>query len=107
MLAIYRDRLTAARIEHVVFGHIGDNHLHMNMLPRDDRQLRQAQELYVEFARAAVRLGGTIAAEHGVGRLKRHLLPLQYSPEMLASMKELKRIFDPHGILNPGVLLPD
>jgi FAD/FMN-containing dehydrogenase len=77
------------------------------MLPREPKDLAKAKILYDEFAQEAVRLGGTIAAEHGIGRLKRHLMKLQYPPEMLSSMRELKRIFDPKGILNPGVLLPD
>ena len=107
MLNIYHQKLGDTGIEHVIFGHIGDNHLHLNMLPKSEKELNQAKELYVELTKEAVRLGGTIAAEHGIGRLKRHLMPVQYPPEMLNSMHELKNIFDTKGLLNPGVMLPD
>jgi D-lactate dehydrogenase (cytochrome) len=54
-----------------------------------------------------LKLGGSISAEHGIGRLKRDLMPLIKSPIELAMMKDLKRLFDPNGILNPGKVLPD
>jgi len=107
MLAIYRRQLSAAAIEHVIFGHIGDNHLHCNMLPRDEGEMQRAKRLYDALAVEAVRLGGTIAAEHGIGRMKRHLMSLQYPAPLIAAMWRLKRLFDPDGRLNPGVLLPD
>jgi len=55
----------------VLFGHLGQYHLHLNFLPEDDAQMRLARALYRNLARAAVALGGTISAEHGVG--KKHL----------------------------------
>lgn len=106
MLNIYHQKLGNTGIEYVSCGHIGDNHLHVNMLPKSEKELLLAHELYIELAMDAVRLGGTIAAEHGIGRLKRHLMPIQYPPEMLDAMRELKNIFDPAGLLNPGVMLP-
>jgi len=107
MLETYHKKLDKSGIEYVIFGHIGDNHPHVNMLPKNEKELLLAHELYVELAKDAVRLGGTIAAEHGIGRFKRHLMPIQYPPEMLDAMLELKNIFDPAGLLNPGVMLPD
>jgi len=107
MLSIYRSMLEKTGIEHVIFGHIGDNHLHMNMLPKSEEELDMAKLLYRELAVESVRLGGTVAAEHGIGRLKRDLMRIQYPREILEKMWELKRIFDPKEIINPGVLLPD
>lgn len=107
MLDIYHKKLGDSNIEYVIFGHIGDSHLHLNMLPKNEKELNRAKELYEELAKDAVNLGGTIAAEHGIGRLKRHLMPIQYPPEMLDSMRQLKNLFDPDGLLNPGVMLPD
>jgi len=60
--------------------------------------------VYVEFARQVVRLGGSVAAEHGIGRIKKKLLPVQYSPEQLCAMRNIKQVMDPHYTFNPGVL---
>ncbi|MBU1022881.1 hypothetical protein KKB99_01235 [bacterium] len=107
MLDIYHRAMKKASLEYVIFGHIGNNHLHMNILPKNATELKLAKELYIELAFEAVRLGGTVSAEHGIGRLKRHLMPVQYPPEMINAMRTLKNIFDPKGLLNPGVLLPE
>jgi D-lactate dehydrogenase (cytochrome) len=107
MMKIYREKVGASGIEYVIFGHIGNNHLHMNMLPKTSDELAKAKILYHDLAVEAVRLGGSIAGEHGIGRLKRHLMKIQYPGEMLDAMRNLKDILDPKGILNPGVLLPD
>lgn len=107
MLETYHKKLDKSGIEYIIFGHIGDNHLHLNMLPKTEEEFNLAKYLYTELAEEAVRLGGTISAEHGIGRLKRHLMPIQYPPEMLDAMRELKNLFDPAGLLNPGVMLPD
>ncbi len=104
MLAIYREHLSAAGLQYVIFGHIGDAHLHANLLPRDAAELDRATGLYAKLARAAVDLGGSIAGEHGIGRLKRHLLPIQFSAADLAAMRAVKNLLDPTGLLNPGVL---
>jgi len=104
MLALYERRLEACGLEFVIFGHIGDGHLHVNILPRTADELARAKGLYGEFAREAVRLGGSVAAEHGIGRIKRELLPIQFAPEHLAAMHAVKRALDPAGTLNPGVL---
>jgi len=54
-----------------------------------------------------IALGGTLSGEHGVGYEKRAFVPLEIPPETLALMRELKRTFDPNGILNPGKVFPD
>jgi FAD/FMN-containing dehydrogenase len=105
MLEIYRetlDREFSGR--YVIFGHIGDAHLHVNILPANDVEWKRASELLTEFARKAVELGGTVSAEHGLGKRKRHLLEFQYSPEQIERMKEVKRQLDPNWILGRGTL---
>ena len=62
------------------------------------------KELYQVFAEKAVLLGGSVAAEHGIGRLKKNLLLLQYEPQHIAMMQSLRGFFDPHSLLNKGVL---
>jgi FAD/FMN-containing dehydrogenase len=104
MLAYYRQRLEADFPgRYVIFGHIGDAHVHVNLFS-DPADPRQATELLAEFARRAVELGGTVSAEHGVGKRKAHLLALQYAPRHLAAMRALKRRFDPAGILGRGTM---
>ncbi len=104
MLAYYRRRLEEEYPgRYVIFGHIGDAHLHVNLFssPNDPRK---ATGLILEFAGKAVELGGTVSAEHGLGRRKAHLLKLQYEPEQLEAMRAVKRRLDPRNILGRGVL---
>src|SRR5690606_28146751 len=61
----------AAPLPHVLFGHIGDNHLHLNLLPRSAAELEIARSYYAELARRAVAAGGTVSAEHGIGKIKK------------------------------------
>ena len=102
MFELYQEKLRASGLKYTIFGHIGDNHVHVNILPRDDQEGARARELYVKFLKHAASVGGTLSAEHGVGKLKRDYLRLFYSEEQLRSMAALKKSFDPHGILGRG-----
>lgn len=102
MLRFYEDALREANLGYVIFGHIGDNHVHVNIMPRDEREAGRAREIYMLFVRRAVRVGGTISAEHGIGKLKREYLRVLYSEEHLKEMAALKRAFDPACILGRG-----
>jgi len=105
MLAYYRQRLEEEFPgRYVIFGHIGDAHVHVNLFS-DPANPRHAAALLAEFARHAVKLGGTVAAEHGVGKRKAHLLALQYAPEHLEAMRAVKRRMDPAGILGRGTMV--
>jgi FAD/FMN-containing dehydrogenase len=104
MLAYYHAELMEHALEYVIFGHIGDAHVHVNILPRSPAEFETGQRLMLDFARRAVSLGGTVSAEHGLGKRKAHLLALQFSPEQIDSMKEVKRRLDPHWLLNRGNL---
>ncbi len=102
MLNYYQESLRASGLQSVIFGHIGDNHVHVNILPRDDAEAAQARTLYGQFIARAVAHGGTISAEHGVGKLKRDYLRALYGDAHLREMAALKRAFDPAGILGRG-----
>ncbi len=107
MLCYYRDRLEAVLPGHyVIYGHIGDAHVHVNMLPASAAELREAENFMTEFASQAVKFGGTVSAEHGLGKRKAYFLQLQYGPEAIAAMAAVKRKLDPHWILGRGTLLP-
>jgi D-lactate dehydrogenase (cytochrome) len=101
-LRFYKSKLNASNLEYVIFGHIGDNHLHANILPKDDAEAARAKHLYGRFVAQAIMLGGTISAEHGIGKLKSKYLYAQYGERYLNEMAELKRAVDPHGILGRG-----
>jgi FAD/FMN-containing dehydrogenase len=104
MLAFYRQRLEEEFPgRYVIFGHIGDAHVHVNIFS-DPANPSHASGLLLELARHAVALGGTVSAEHGLGKRKAHLLKLQYAPRHLEAMKAVKRRFDPQGILGRGTL---
>ncbi|HKS26295.1 MAG TPA: FAD-binding oxidoreductase [Pyrinomonadaceae bacterium] len=102
MLRFYKETLAESRLQHVIFGHIGDNHVHVNIMPRDEMEARAAREIYLRFVERAVSRGGTVSAEHGIGKLKRDYLRLLYTEEHLREMAALKRAFDPRGILGRG-----
>jgi D-lactate dehydrogenase (cytochrome) len=92
-------------LPHILFGHIGDNHLHLNLLPRTPTELSQARALYRELALEAVSLGGTVSAEHGIGKLKRALLAEMVGARVLEDFRALKRTLDPAWILGRGTML--
>jgi len=102
MLRFYQDTLRADDLRYTIFGHIGDNHVHVNILPRNDAEGVRAREIYVQFLKRAAAVGGTLSAEHGIGKLKREYLQLFYSEQHLREMATLKRAFDPAGILGRG-----
>jgi D-lactate dehydrogenase (cytochrome) len=103
--ALYSSRLTAEGLDHAIFGHAGNNHFHVNILPRDETELARAKSIYREFAAAIVARGGCVSAEHGIGRIKKHFLPVQYDAATLETMRAAKRWLDPDWRLNPGVLI--
>jgi len=102
MFELYQSTLRASGLRYTIFGHIGDNHVHVNILPRDDAEGTRARELYVQFLKYAASVGGTLSAEHGVGKLKRDYLKLFYTDEQLREMIAIKKAFDPNGILGRG-----
>ncbi len=90
--------------EHVLFGHIGDNHLHLNLLPRTAEELATAHAWYRELSRAAIALGGSVSGEHGIGKLKKDYLAEMVDPATLSAFRALKASFDPAWILGRGTL---
>jgi D-lactate dehydrogenase (cytochrome) len=99
---LYKDTLRTSGLRYTIFGHIGDNHVHVNILPRDDVEGARARALYVEFLKYAASVGGTLSAEHGVGKLKREYLRLFYTDTQLRAMASIKKALDPEGILGRG-----
>jgi FAD/FMN-containing dehydrogenase len=89
----------------VIYGHAGNGHPHQNFLARDAGDVARIEKV-VELTLAEVlRMGGTIAAEHGIGKIKRKWLPMQMSPMQIDMMRTMKNQLDPQGILAPGNIL--
>ncbi len=105
-LKFYRSTLEEQGMEYVIFGHIGDNHLHVNMIPRNNEEVEQGMNNYMMFAKRAVELGGTVAAEHGIGKLKRAFLEAMYGPKGISEMQAVKKALDPKWIINRGNVVP-
>ncbi|MHA1740498.1 MAG: FAD-binding oxidoreductase [Candidatus Thorarchaeota archaeon] len=104
-LRFYREVLDSQGMEYVVFGHIGNNHLHVNMIPRNNEEVEQGMANYMTFAKRAVELGGTVAAEHGIGKLKREFLKIMYGESGIQEMQAVKRALDPKWLLNRGNMI--
>lgn len=105
MLRYYRKRLGEDyRGRYVVFGHVGDGHYHVNMLPATKEEFDAGTRLLEEFARKSVELGGTVAAEHGLGKRKRGYLAIQYTPAQIGEMIAVKKRLDPDWLLGRGNL---
>lgn len=101
-LKFYQTKLSESGLDHVIFGHIGDNHLHANMIPKNDEEMTKARNLYGRFVAQAIMMGGTVSAEHGIGKLKSKYLYVMYGERYLSEMAELKKTFDRKGILGRG-----
>jgi glycolate oxidase len=89
----------------VTYGHAGNGHPHQNFIAHDAGELARIERVVEATLREVIALGGTVAAEHGIGKLKRKWLPLQMSPLQVRAMQAVKRELDPAGILAPGNVL--
>ncbi len=89
---------------YVMYGHIGDAHLHINTFPANQEEHARAKAVLDALAKDVVALGGTVGAEHGLGKRKAHLLAIQYAPEHIEAMRAVKRRFDPQWLLGRGNL---
>jgi len=93
-------------MEWVVFGHIGNGHPHFNFVAKDAAEYTRARALLEAHCQLAVEMGGGVSGEHGLGKLKTHLLKYQYPTTEIEEMLALKKALDPHGILAPGNIFP-
>ncbi len=89
----------------VIYGHAGNGHPHENFIARSAQELGTIEEAVEQTLRRVLALGGTVAAEHGIGKIKRKWLPLQMNPLQIAMMTAAKKELDPLGILAPGNIL--
>lgn len=103
--ASYKSKLERAGLEWIAYGHIGNNHIHINIMPRTLDEMRLGLSIYNDFAEKVVALNGTISAEHGVGKIKKEFLSIMFSEKDIEEMKAVKRALDPGLMINPGTML--
>ena len=106
MFGFYKNLLIPSKIDYVIFGHIGESHMHVNMLPRTEEEFKKSRAIYMEFVKKAVGLGGTASAEHGIGKLKHPFLEVMYGKDGLKQMALLKKSLDPACILGLDNIFP-
>ena len=107
VVALYRRTLAESGLQAAAWGHIGNNHLHVNVLPRDARDYAAGKALFRGWAREVTTMGGAVSAEHGVGKIKRDFLAVMYGEEHIAEMARLKAQLDPYGQLGRGNLFAE
>ena len=110
LLGVALERAANAVREHrapepTVYGHAGNGHPHQNFIAADADELARVYRAVEQTLHEVIALGGTVAAEHGIGKLKRQWLPLQATATELSVMRGLKQTLDPHGLMAPGNVL--
>ncbi len=106
MMSFYVEIFKKERLNHVIFGHIGENHLHVNILPGSHEEARRAEELSFSFIKKGISIGGTVSAEHGIGKLKHGYLREMYGRQGVLEMAKIKKVFDPNCILGLDNIFP-
>ena len=106
LFELYRDACDREKFTYIIFGHIGNAHLHLNILPRNHEEFLRAKLLYRQLVSEILSMGGTLSAEHGIGKLKSEYLVEMYGPEGIREMVRVKKALDPYLVLNIGNLIP-
>ncbi len=106
VMKMYNDGITENNLNAVIFGHIGNNHLHVNIIPRNIEEYTRGKELYSSWAEKVVKMGGAVSAEHGVGKLKVPFLQKMFTKDEMDDMRRLKRLFDPEQLFNRATIFP-
>lgn len=89
----------------VTYGHAGNGHPHQNFIAQDESELSRIHSAVEDTLRCVVEMGGTVSAEHGLGKLKRPWLGMQLAPRQVAIMRAMKTTLDPRGMFSPGNVL--
>ncbi|MDZ7625163.1 MAG: FAD-binding oxidoreductase [Ignavibacteriaceae bacterium] len=97
-----KEDVVNAGLDYVIYGHFGNSHIHLNMLPKNPEEFETAKNLYSNMCLSAIKSGGTFAAEHGVGKNKKALLYEMYDEKIMSEMWKIKQTLDPNLILGCG-----
>ena len=106
MMNFYVNTLTGCGIDHVIFGHIGECHLHVNLLPKNEMEHKRSADICLALIKRGVSLGGTVSAEHGIGKTRREYLEEMYGRRGIIEMARIKKALDPNWILGLDNIFP-
>jgi glycolate oxidase len=95
-----------SRLRYATYGHVADGTLHVTFFWDSEDELPGVENAVEALFRDVVALGGSLSAEHGIGVLRAPYLPLEQSSRLIALQRDVKRVFDPRGLLNPGKIFP-
>ena len=104
MMHFYNERLSRSGLHYVIFGHLGDNHLHINLLP-EKNQVQKAGDVHEELVQQILEWEGTVSAEHGIGKLKKEYFARMVGERSLEELRQIKKVLDPDGILGQGNII--
>ncbi len=91
-------------LNHIIFSHIGNTHIHANIFSKNQEERRIAEALFHEILKKSLDYGGTISGEHGVGKIKKDLLRQMFGDRTIGEMKQIKQTLDPYYLLGQGTL---
>lgn len=97
-----KDMAKASGLNTVAYGHFGNSHVHLNILPRNNEEFEAGRKLYAEICNKAIAMKGTVSAEHGIGKIKTDYLLAMYGENVIHQMIELKKTLDPKMIMGRG-----
>lgn len=106
MMRAYHEAFESSGMQYLIFGHIGECHLHANILPKTQEDFNRSRHIYLQLVTTAVRLGGTVSAEHGIGKLKHPFLEAMIGSDGMKEIARVKKILDPAVILGMDTLIP-
>ncbi len=98
------DKLNHYNLNYFIWGHIGNSHFHANVIVKSDEEVNNGYKFYDECIEEALRLGGTVSAEHGIGKLKRKYFYRMFDEVAIEKKRAIKKVFDTNNILNKGNL---
>ena len=94
-----KNQVTGSKLPFVIFGHIGNSHFHGDLFTKTSEEYDRAIQCYNNCISEALRLEGTVSAEHGIGKLKKKYLLQMFGQDGIDEMKRIKQIFDPKNLL--------
>jgi len=89
------------------FGHAGDGNIHLNITAQNRDNMNRVERGVKAILARVIQMGGTISGEHGIGQAKKRYLSMELSAESIRLQSEIKKVFDPNMILNPGKIFPE
>jgi len=101
-MKMFEDTMAEGGFKSAIWAHIGNSHIHANIISRNSDEYRRAHELFKVWAANIVKMGGSVSAEHGVGKMKVDYVEIMFSEESINEMRAVKKAFDPAYLLSAG-----